>query len=114
MSRPACSVAESELSSDRTGFGGIFSAIAKSVKACISASDSGVWRPTKPTNAGLNSLNEASSSVSTLPRTVCRVPPMRSPRQCVGPFFAMPRSVCVVIGPFIGWNRCVVFKLLGT
>ena len=31
-------------------------------------------------------------------------PPVRSPRQCIGPWFAMPRSVCVVIGPFIGWN----------
>ncbi len=31
----------------------------------------------------------------------------RSPRQCSGPVPASPRSVCVVIGPFIGWN-CVI------
>ena len=31
-------------------------------------------------------------------------PPVRSPRQCIGPWFAMPRRVCVVIGPFSGWN----------
>ena len=32
------------------------------------------------------------------------VEPVRSPRQCIGPAPAMPRSVCVVIGPFIGWK----------
>jgi len=28
--------------------------------------------------------------------------PERSPRQCIGPWFAIPRRLCVVIGPFIG------------
>ena len=32
------------------------------------------------------------------------LPPVRSPRQCIGPSFAMPRRLCVVIGPFIGWK----------
>ena len=31
-------------------------------------------------------------------------PPVRSPRQCIGPWLAMPRRLCVVIGPFIGWK----------
>src|SRR5262249_61669718 len=30
--------------------------------------------------------------------------PERSPRQCIGTSFAIPRSVCVVIGPLIGWK----------
>lgn len=29
---------------------------------------------------------------------------VRSPRQCSTPVPDKPRSVCVVIGPFIGWN----------
>ena len=33
------------------------------------------------------------------------LPPVRSPRQCIGPWFAMPRRLWVVIGPFMGWNR---------
>ena len=32
------------------------------------------------------------------------LPPVRSPRQCIGPWLAMPRRLCVVIGPFIGWK----------
>jgi hypothetical protein len=30
------------------------------------------------------------------------LPPVRSPRQCIGPWLAMPRRLCVVMGPFIG------------
>ena len=30
--------------------------------------------------------------------------PVRSPRQCIGPWLAMPRRLCVVKGPFIGGN----------
>ena len=31
-------------------------------------------------------------------------PTVRSPRQCMGPSFTMPRRVCVVIGPFSEWK----------
>ena len=29
---------------------------------------------------------------------------LRSPRQCMGPSFAIPRRLWVVIGPFMGWK----------
>src|SRR5690242_10542865 len=31
-------------------------------------------------------------------------PVERSPRQCIAPELRMPRRVCVVNGPFIGWK----------
>jgi hypothetical protein len=53
----------------------------------------------------LNFLNAASSSK--MPLFGCALgasrPPLRSPRQCIGPWLAMPRRLCVVIGPFMGW-----------
>ena len=55
----------------------------------------------QPLNApGLNFLNAASSSSGSPPIVAARA----SPRQCIGPASAMPRRLCVVIGPFIGWN----------
>src|SRR5262249_18104495 len=33
--------------------------------------------------------------------------------QCIGPWFAMPRRLCVVIGPFIGWNGLPLPTLKG-
>ena len=42
-----------------------------------------------------------------VPSPVPKKPFERSPRQCIGPLFTRPRSVCVVIGPFIGWNSLV-------
>ena len=45
---------------------------------------------------------------SKLPLSGCALgaalPPVRSPRQCIGPWLAMPRRLCVAIGPFIGWK----------
>ena len=74
-----------ERSSSSDGFGGYVSAITKSLNADISLSGSCVARPIRLTNAGLNAERSA-----------------RSPRQWNGVVFASPRSVCVVIGPFIG------------
>ena len=33
--------------------------------------------------------------------------PVRSPRQCIGPWSTRPRRVCVVIGPLSGWKNCI-------
>ena len=78
----------------------------KSVNACISAAVSGPLRPSRPAKATLNFLNARSSSKA--PPSGCTLgssrPPVRSPRQCIGPWLAMPRRLCVVIGPFIGWK----------
>jgi hypothetical protein len=65
-----------------------------------------VPRPSRPSNAASNFLNPAISSNAPLlgcALTASR-PPVRSPRQCIGPWLAMPRRLCVVIGPFIGWK----------
>ena len=32
------------------------------------------------------------------------LPAVRSPRQCMDPWVSIPRSVCVVMGPFMGWK----------
>jgi hypothetical protein len=74
---------------------------AKSVNACISASVSSASRPMRPGKATLNFLNAASSSKTLPPGSL---PPVRSPRQCIEPAPAMPRRLCVVIGPFSGWK----------
>ena len=47
-------------------------------------------------------LNE---SVGLVPEP--KAPFERSPRQCSGPWFCIPRKVWVVMGPFIGWNSLV-------
>src|SRR4029079_10199579 len=47
----------------------------------------------RPTKAGLNFLN-ARSSFSAFGSPL-KVPPVRSPRQCIGPASAMPRRLCV-------------------
>ena len=36
--------------------------------------------------------------------SVSQAGPVRSPRQCIGPCPAIPRRVCVVIGPLSGWK----------
>ena len=85
------------------GFGGITIESAKSVNICISAS--GIWsaRPTRPGKATMKFMNASCESKGGAVRvSVPNAPETRSPRQCIGPLFTMPRSVCVVIGPFIG------------
>ena len=76
----------------------------KSANFCIAASSIGPLRPSRLGNAAWNFLKPATSSK--LPLSGCALglslPPVRSPRQCIGPWFAMPRRLCVVIGPFIG------------
>jgi hypothetical protein len=87
-------------SSERIGFGGYWTVRMKSVKSCISLAGSSLARPSRPTKAGLNAL-KASCASSGLPPVE---PPVRSPRQCIGPAVIMPRRLCVVIGPFNGWK----------
>src|SRR5439155_26495243 len=67
----------------------------------MSVVDSWLDAPSSPTKAGLNFLNAPSSSSGWPPGSL---PAVRSPRQCIGPALAIPRRLCVVIGPFIGWN----------
>ncbi len=63
-------------------------------------------RPSRSVNPDWNFSNPACSSK--VPLSGCAVgaslPPVRSPRQCIGPWLAMPRRLCVAIGPFIGWK----------
>ena len=65
-------------------------------------------RPTSPSNATMKLRKDWSSShgapVGSVHGSVPKKPSTRSPRQCMPPCVASPRSVCVVIGPFIGWN----------
>ena len=70
------------------------------MSAAVTAA-SGEPRPTRPSKAGRKRLNAAFSSRALPPGLFA---PERSPRQCIGPLFAMPRRVCVVIGPLIGWK----------
>ncbi len=102
-SRPACCAGESVPSSARCGFGGGTIWSANVVNRRMSASAIGPPRPSRLSNATLNASN-ACSADSASPSD--RFPPVRSPRQCIGPWRERPRSVCVVIGPFSGWNPC--------
>jgi hypothetical protein len=94
------------LSSGRFGFGGYVTWRMKLVNAFMSASEIGALRPSRSANAPRNFMNAACSS--NVPRSGCTLgaslPPVRSPRQCIGPWLAIPRRLCVVIGPSIGWN----------
>ena len=86
---PLCSSERRELSSFRIGFGGYWSWRTKSLKACISAADSGpLSRPSSPPKATLNAVNAAFSSKGSTGGTA--LPPVRSPRQCIGPCVAIP------------------------
>src|SRR5439155_2365063 len=58
-------------------------------------------RPRSPSKATMKRLKSASSSNALPPGLFA---PERSPRQCMGPWFAMPRRLCVVIGPLRGLN----------
>src|SRR5581483_10778282 len=96
---PAAWSALSVLCRSRTGFGGRVIWSAKVVNAFISAVDGSDARPRSPWNATMKLLKESDERV---PRP--KKPFERSPRQCIGPEFTRPRSVWVVIGPFIGWK----------
>jgi hypothetical protein len=76
----------------------------KAVNFSMSVSSIGTLRPRRLGKAARNFLNPATSS--NVPLSGCALglslPPVRSPRQCIGPWFAMPRRLCVAIGPFIG------------
>jgi hypothetical protein len=64
----------------------------------------GAPRPSKASNATMNFPKAAFSS--NVPLSGCALgaslPPVLSPRQCMGPWLAMPRKLCVDIGPFMG------------
>jgi hypothetical protein len=94
------------LSRFATGFGGSTSWSAKSVNFCISAVERIPSRPIRPSKATMKLLNEWFSLQAEPPASVQgsvpKKPETRSPRQCIPPEVARPRSVCVVIGPFIG------------
>ena len=87
------------------------------MKRCMSALLIGPPFPSRPSNAMMNFLNAWSSASASPPGSF---PPVRSPRQCIGPWFAIPRRLCVVIGPFSGWKsglppgRRIGFGLLST
>src|SRR6185503_15755875 len=57
-----------------------------------------------PANATLNFVKACASSSAFPPRSL---PPVRSPRQCIGPLSAMPRRLWVVIGPLSGWKSAL-------
>ena len=80
----------------RFGFGPKRSEFTKVVNAFMSAADT-CAPPSSPSNAGLNAWKSA-----------------RSPRQCSGSLPAIPTSVCVIIGPFIGWSCAVPNGAVGT
>ena len=74
-----------------------------------SPSGAAVVAPEQAGERELNFLNAASSSK--VPPSGCALgsrslPPVRSPRQCIGPWLAMPRRLWVVIGPFMRVERC--------
>src|SRR5690606_34166503 len=106
-SLPACWSALSESSRARIGFGGYITCIVKSVKACICAAVSGSLRPSSPSKASLKALKPA-SSLKAPPFGWTGGPsasPLRSPRQCSGPWLSRPRKLWVDIGPLLGcWS----------
>jgi hypothetical protein len=76
----------------------------KSANAAESASGISELRPSRSVNPTRNFMNAAFSSNDPLSGWTlgASLAPVRSPRQCIGPWFASPRRLCVVIGPFIG------------
>ena len=76
----------------------------KSVNAVMSAAAS--WPSSRPSSAVEGDVERLEGELLVERRADRRrtCAPVRSPRQCIGPWFARPRRVCVVIGPFIGWN----------
>ena len=54
--------------------------------------------PRSPWNAGRNAMKASPSSKG------AEEPPFRSPRQCMAPAPIIPRRLCVVMGPFMGWK----------
>jgi hypothetical protein len=89
--------------SRRIGLGGYITVSMKSVKACISSSELG--RASEQAREGLVELLERR------PRRTRRRAAHRCRRTIAapvhGPWFAMPRRLCVVIGPFSG---CVLVR----
>lgn len=87
----------------RIGFGGYITSRMKRVNASISAS--GIWlsRPRSPGKATLNALNAKRSLKwpALGGAEGSKAAPVRSPRQCMGPWLSMPRKLWVVITPFI-------------
>src|ERR1700694_1295624 len=61
----------------------------------------GASRPGKATMKLLKYRFESNASTP-------KAPLERSPRQCMAPEFTMPRKVCVVMGPFMGWKSSVL------
>jgi hypothetical protein len=91
------------LSSARIGFGGSCTCSWKSVNRCISCGVGMLARPSRPSNATMKLLNDRfASNGGSVRVSTPKKPFARSPRQCIAPALTMPRSVCVVIGPFIG------------
>ena len=91
----------------------------KSENACMSASGICESRPTRPgkgdaevperdvrvedgAGAGAAPVQHVNGTPAGALRVAVRF--TRSPRQCIAPWLTMPRKVCVVIGPFIGWK----------
>src|SRR3990172_996334 len=106
---PAAFAVLSELSRLRTGFGGRNTWRMKSVNCCICVGVTVPCFPTRPSKATMKFRNDRSSSQGPsggglLHASVPKKPSTRSPRQCIPPWVPSPRSVCVVIGPFIGWK----------
>ena len=90
---PACWFGVRLLSSARTGLGGKVTCSAKVVKSAMSDWSPGsvgdVFPPTSPEKAPMKFMNDVNSLVGLMPKN----PSDRSPRQCIGPLFDMPRSV---------------------
>src|SRR5262249_33755344 len=122
VARPEDCADVNEPSKLAIGLGGSWSWSANVANACMSPGEIWPSRPSKPTNATLNFRNPwlgsidavASGCGSQLRVRLLPVPPERSPRQCMGPSCAMPRRVCVVIGPFSGWKSMLVMPLEST
>ena len=68
----------------------------KSANRCISVLLMAPAFPTSPSKATMNFRKAPFSSRGSPPASF---PAVRSPRQCIGPAFASPRRLCVVIGP---------------
>src|SRR5215475_8657782 len=87
----------------------------KSVNAAMSASGMNESRPSRSVNPSWNLVNAARSSNVPLSGWTlgASLPPVRSPRQCIGPWLAIPRRLWVVVGPFIGWKMGLVMGVGG-
>jgi hypothetical protein len=101
--RPRACAAVRLLSKARIGLGGVAIASEKSENARMSATGSGSARPSSSSNAPMKFMNETNASKGgPTDGSVPNTPTARSPRQCIGPWKASPRSVCVSIGPLSG------------